>query len=329
MVNDLSVAYRDTDGNLRKYTTDSRFRGNAWKLHTFNPLDYYETAASSKVIVMSVVQLVILIMLYIILGTSIAVSQWYGVLFLISIIVRLIMNVTVYNPAHIWFRRKRLLTYTGPMVSSYNVVEKQFLTFIYETYTRWIDWLPLVLAKSKLVRFLYSVWLVLFFIITLLTIILGMNNNDSSAKFLWIIVPFVDLGICASRMFGGVVEKDEGTFDLLGLYTVSKTVSYSTTAGSTTTTTTITTTYSDVQVYSLASVNPDPAYASASKAQIAADIEAPSQGPPDLNTTGTETGGAVQNPYIAPPADPVQQNPYVVPTNDPAPQAPGSVISAS
>jgi hypothetical protein len=254
MVQDLKLSYQDTDGNLRLYNVESQFSARAWRLSVFNPLAYYEDARGVGAMVKSVVQFVILVLFLAILGTAaVNAGQWYGVLFIISVIVRLIINVTVYNPLHIWFRRSRLTSYTGPQVSTDDVVLPVFNQFVYDTYARWIDWLPILLQKNKLIRILYVLWFMAFFIIAILMIVLGIPG-DAGSKFLWLIVPFVDMIMLSTRMFNGAPTRDATPFDITGLHTVTKTVSSSSTVGNTTTTTTVTTTYSNVRVYRLIDV---------------------------------------------------------------------------
>eukprot|EP00762_Andalucia_godoyi_P003120 ANDGO_01155.mRNA.1 hypothetical protein len=247
MVRELTTALLDAEGNYRKFITNPQFRGG-WQVDVFNPLEYYETAKSYLTAVYSVLQLAILLMLFVLFSETIPRDTWFGMAFFVSIIARLVINATTYNPLHILFRRWRLLHFSGPMVTSENFVDKGFLVHIYEAYSRWIDWLPIIVSKNSMLRIVYCIWLLFFFLVTILSVVFSPTRSSSNLWYLWIIVPLADFVICSRRMLsGGAVERNDPPFDILGEYNVSKTVSVSSNM-------TITTTCTDAQVYFLESI---------------------------------------------------------------------------
>eukprot|EP00762_Andalucia_godoyi_P008843 ANDGO_01183.mRNA.1 hypothetical protein len=237
----------DTNGDYRKYRTNPTFRGG-WFLDCFNPIEYYEYAKSGQLALYAAVQLAVLILLYVFFFSTISTDSWYGMAFFVAVILRLIVNLTTYNPLHILFRRWRLLQYAGPMVTPENYMAQEFQVAIFERYSRWIDWFWIILSKSKLLRVLYPLWMLFFVVVTGMSIIFGMTEKSDNLKFLWLILPVADFVISSLRLgSAGAVERNEEPFDLLGEYSVSKTVQMSSNS-------TLTTTYTDAQVYFLDSV---------------------------------------------------------------------------
>eukprot|EP00762_Andalucia_godoyi_P008395 ANDGO_04655.mRNA.1 hypothetical protein len=290
MVRELKDALLDTNGDYRKYRTNPKYRGG-WFLDCFNPIEYYEYAKSGELVIMALIQLAVLILLYVFFLSAISVDSWYGMAFFIAVLLRLIINLTTYNPLHILFRRWRLLQYAGPMVSTEDCTLREFNAAIYERYSRWIDWFWIILSKSKVLRFVYILWMLFFFLVTSMTIILGIAEKSATINLLWLILPFADFIISSIRLrSAGAVERNDEPFDLLGEYSVSKTVQISSNS-------TLTTTYTDAQVYFLESVtpyNPDNGHTrlGGSSAQVSSASSLEMYPPPQPQQHSAETGSS-------------------------------------